>query len=83
MEAIPDQDNYHAVNVVLEDFTYPYQQGSQPLSQASLLFLLMVDGDDDTCVKPVIVDPPKCRSIRPGEYFEMVIEAESGDSSHP
>ena len=39
--------------------------------------------DDEVCTKPKIIDPPICKQIRPGDYFEMVVSAEAGDPSKP
>ncbi|XP_072036773.1 uncharacterized protein [Amphiura filiformis] len=76
---------YHAVNVIIEDFARPYinRRKSNPLSKVSLLFLLHVVEQTEVCLKPIIIDPPTCITVRPGEHFEMIVRAEAGDPSIP
>ncbi|XP_072049004.1 uncharacterized protein [Amphiura filiformis] len=76
-------EGYHAVNVIVEDYIRPVKRKSKPLSKISLLFLLQVEGGDEKCSKPTIVDPPSCKSIRPGEHFEMIVLAEAADATKP
>ncbi|XP_072036772.1 uncharacterized protein [Amphiura filiformis] len=74
----------HAVNVIIEDFLKPFnKKTSQALSKVSLLFLLDVDEESDTCAKPDIIDPPLCKTVRPGNTLELVIVAEPGDATKP
>ena len=76
-------EGYHAVNIIVEDYIRPVKRKSIPLSKTSLLFLIQIEAGEKKCSKPRIVDPPTCRSIRPGEHFEMVIQAEAGDATKP
>ncbi|XP_072036771.1 uncharacterized protein [Amphiura filiformis] len=74
----------HAVNVIIQDYLKPFNwKTSEALSKISLLFLLDVDEESATCAKPNIIDPPLCKTVRPGNTFEMVIVAEAGDESKP
>ncbi|XP_072035478.1 uncharacterized protein [Amphiura filiformis] len=77
------EEGNHAVNVIIEDYIRPVKRKSQPLSKVSLLFLLYVERESTSCLKPMIIDPPSCKSIRPDEHFEMVIRAEPGDPWKP
>ncbi|XP_072036774.1 uncharacterized protein [Amphiura filiformis] len=76
-------EGYHAVNVIIEDYARPYNRKSKALSKVSLLFLLLVEQETEVCLKPIIVDPPSCITVRPGEHFEMIVRAEAGDASKP
>ena len=77
-------EGYHAVNVVIEDFARPYNRKSKALSKVSLSFLLLVEEQTAVCEKPVIVAPLEaCKTVRPGEHFEMVIRAEAGTPLKP
>ncbi|XP_072036762.1 uncharacterized protein [Amphiura filiformis] len=71
----------HAVNVMIRDC--PNRKCKQPYSKIPLLFLLNVTGEPGPCMKPTIIIPPSCNTIRPDVPFEMVIEAEAGDASKP
>ena len=71
------------MNVIIEDFTRPYNRKSKPLSKVSLLFLLLVEEATEVCQKPNIVETPRCKTARPGEQFQMVVRAEAGDPLKP
>ena len=71
------------MNVIIEDYTRPYNRKSKPLSKVSLLFLLLVEEPTEVCQKPNIVETPKCKTARPGEQFQMVVRAEAGDPLKP
>ncbi len=79
---------YHAVNVIIEDFLrlteqYGKKKNKTPLSKVSLLFLLDVAEDSDTCNKPNIIDPLQCITVRPGEQMQITVVAEPGDPAKP
>ena len=76
-------EGYHAVNVVIEDYVRPVKRRSKPLSEVSLLFLLYVERESTSCMKPDIIDPPTCMSIQPNKTFEMVVRADPGDPLTP
>ena len=76
-------EGYHAVNLMIEDYIRPVKRKSKPKSKVPLLFLLFVDGQSDMCLKPIIVDPLACKTIRPDETFQMAIRADPGDPTKP